>query len=100
MLGPVAARTIPYRTNMSGKSKRAAHCCVIYLFPHVSQLEEKDPKIKFIATILTFYFIMRCIIVKIKLHASFLDSGLLRSNKDDCLITRHSPQGIFSSSTH
>ena len=46
------------------------------------------------------YFMMRRMTVKIRRHASFLDSGLLRSNKDDRLITKHSPGGIFSSCTH
>ena len=46
------------------------------------------------------YFMMRRITVKVRRHASLLDSGLLRSNKDDRLITRHSPGGILSSWTH
>lgn len=43
------------------------------------------------------YFMMRRMTVKMRRHASLLDSGLLRSNKDDRLITRHSPGGILSS---
>ena len=46
------------------------------------------------------YLVMRRMTVKIRRHASLLDSGLLRSNKDDRLITRHSPGGILSSWTH